>query len=80
MDDVVRTSGEPCPWVTSYIAVGGDSVLNHSSTLTGLHKALQGSRKSGALDFSAMKLAVDLQTLSEEIADRMDVALFQCVF
>ena len=43
--------------------------MNHSSTLTGLQKAMQGSRKSGALDVVVTKLAVDLQTLNEETAE-----------
>ena len=43
--------------------------MKHSSTLTGIQKALQGSRKSGTLDFVATKLAVDLQTLTEETAE-----------
>jgi hypothetical protein len=49
--------------------VGGDIDLNQSSTLTGLQKALQGSHKTGALDVVVTKLAVDLQTLSEETAE-----------
>jgi len=43
--------------------------LNHMSTLTGLQKALQSSRKSGSVDVIFTKLAIDLQTLSEETAD-----------
>ena len=43
--------------------------MNHTSTLTGLQKALQGSRNRGALDVVATKLAVDLQTLDERTAD-----------
>ncbi len=47
----------------------GVTDLNHTSTLTGLQKALQGSRKNGAVDVIFTKLAVDLQTLDEETVE-----------
>jgi PAS domain-containing protein len=49
--------------------VEGVTDLNHTSTLTGLQKALQGSRKNGAVDVIFTKLAVDLQTLDEETVE-----------
>jgi len=39
------------------------------STLTGLQKALQDSRKNGGVDVAFTKLAIDLQTLAEESAE-----------
>jgi diguanylate cyclase (GGDEF)-like protein/PAS domain S-box-containing protein len=40
--------------------------LDHTSTLTGLHRALGGSRTPGGLDVVYTKLAVDLQNLPDE--------------
>ena len=42
--------------------------MDHRSTLTGLHRALNGSRTAGGLDVIYTKLAVDLQNLSEDKA------------
>ena len=42
--------------------------MDHTSTLTGLQRALNGSRTSGGLDVIFTKLAVDLQNLSAENA------------
>ena len=42
--------------------------MDHRSTLTGLHRALNGSRTAGGLDVIYTKLAVDLQNLSEHSA------------
>lgn len=40
--------------------------MDHTSTLTGLHQALGGSRTAGGLDVVYTKLAVDLQNLSPD--------------
>jgi len=42
--------------------------VDHRSTLTGLHRALNGARANSGLDVIYTKLAVDLQNLSEESA------------
>jgi len=52
--------------------------VDHTSTLTGLQRALKGSRTAGGLDVIYTKLAVDLQNLAEEtsaevIAAALDV-------
>jgi diguanylate cyclase (GGDEF)-like protein/PAS domain S-box-containing protein len=39
--------------------------VDHRSTLTGLHRSLNGARTAGGLDVIYTKLAVDLQNLSE---------------
>jgi diguanylate cyclase (GGDEF)-like protein/PAS domain S-box-containing protein len=44
--------------------------LDHSSTLTGLHRALQDGRSLGGLDVVLTKLAVDLQNLDETDPER----------
>jgi diguanylate cyclase (GGDEF)-like protein/PAS domain S-box-containing protein len=43
--------------------------VDHTSTLTGLQKALKGSRTAGELDVVYTKLAVDLQNLTHENAE-----------
>jgi diguanylate cyclase (GGDEF)-like protein/PAS domain S-box-containing protein len=45
--------------------------VDHTSTLTGLQRALKGSRTSGGLDVVYTKLAVDLQNLEEQKADEV---------
>ena len=42
--------------------------MDHTSTLTGLQRALNGSRTSGGLDVIFTKLAVDLQNISADNA------------
>jgi len=42
--------------------------VDHRSTLTGLHRSLNGARTAGGLDVIYTKLAVDLQNLSDESA------------
>ncbi len=44
---------------------------DHTSTLTGLQKALRGARTIGGLDVIYTKLAVDLQNLTPQNADRV---------
>ncbi|MDJ0926990.1 MAG: EAL domain-containing protein [Gammaproteobacteria bacterium] len=44
--------------------------MDHSSTLTGLHQALNGERTPGGLDVIYTKLAVDLQNLAEPTAEQ----------
>ncbi len=51
--------------------------MNHSSTLTGLKKALQGSRKNGTLDVVLTKLAVDLQILGDQIDETTIVSYME---
>jgi len=51
--------------------------LNHSSTFTGLKKALQGTRKNGVLNVDLIKLAVDLQTLGETIDETAIVSYME---
>ncbi len=50
--------------------------MDHTSTLTGLHQALAGSRTAGGLDVVYTKLAVDLQNLPQ---DDPASALKRCV-
>ncbi len=44
---------------------------DHTSTLTGLQKALKGARTVGGLDVIYTKLAVDLQNLNRNNADKV---------
>ena len=43
--------------------------MDHTSTLTGLQKALGGSRTAGGLDVLYTRLVVDLQKLTDENAE-----------
>ena len=45
--------------------------MDHTSTLTGLQKALKGARTVGGLDVIYTKLAVDLQNLTDDNASRI---------
>ncbi|NND54953.1 MAG: hypothetical protein HKN56_08295, partial [Gammaproteobacteria bacterium] len=45
--------------------------MDHTSTLTGLQKALKGARTVGGLDVIYTKLAVDLQNLTDDNASRV---------
>lgn len=45
--------------------------MDHTSTLTGLQRALKGSRTAGGIDVIYTKLAVDLQNLEEDNATKV---------
>ena len=45
--------------------------MDHSSTLTGLQKALGGERSPGGMDVVFTKLAVDLQNLRDESSEEV---------
>jgi diguanylate cyclase (GGDEF)-like protein/PAS domain S-box-containing protein len=47
----------------------GGFALDHTSTLTSLHRALRGGRSPGGLDVLYTKLAVDLQNLAESTCE-----------
>jgi diguanylate cyclase (GGDEF)-like protein/PAS domain S-box-containing protein len=53
--------------------------VDHTSTLTGLQRALKGSRTTGGLDVVYTKLAVDLQNLTEENADGIVAASLDAI-
>ena len=48
---------------------GARQIINHSSTLTGLQRALHGNRTAGGVDVLYTKVAVDFQNLEQDTAN-----------